>query len=182
LEKNLKRRKRKKRKKDKDAAHDNKRVNLQRKITKINLLIPQVVDGYSNIRKIPDDYKSTVKYRVTKNYNGCILRICSDHGLTRDEERRFTPKPCDFDYAGKNKPETDKETEQHSNDGYLPHQSSDSIDSDDTSTKTITTVIRAVNADDGAVINIGHTAEHVVKEASDYFNAIQNANVSFNLV
>jgi hypothetical protein len=65
------------------------------------------------------------------------LRRCSDHGLTRDKERQFPPKICDFDYAEKNNPETDKETEQYSTDGYSSYQSSDSIDSDDTSTKTI---------------------------------------------
>ena len=139
------------------------------------------MDDYCNIRKIPDDYRSTVKYRVTKNYNGRILRRCSDHGLTQDKERQFTPKPCDIDYAEKN-PETDKESEQHSTDGYLSYQSSDSINSDDTSTKTIRSDNGAVNADDGAVVNTGHAIEHVTKEASDNFNASKNANVSFHLV
>jgi hypothetical protein len=73
------------------------------------------VDGYGNsYRKIPDNYRSKVKDRVTRNYNGHILRRCIDHGLTRDEQRQFTPKPCDFNYAEKNNPETDEETEQHS--------------------------------------------------------------------
>jgi hypothetical protein len=170
-----------KEKEDKDAADYKKRLDLCRKITKINLLIPQVMDGYCNIRKIPNNYRSTVKYRVTKNYNGCILRRCSDHGLTRDTERRFTPKPCDFNYAEKN-PETDKKTEQHSTDGYLSYQSSDSIDSEDTSTTTISADNGANNADDGAIVSTGYAAEKVVKEASDNFNAIQNTNVNFNLV
>jgi hypothetical protein len=43
----------------------------------------------------------------------------------------------------KNNPETEEETEQHSTNGYLSYQSSDSIDSDDSSTKTI-------SADNGA--------------------------------
>jgi hypothetical protein len=67
-------------------------------------------------------------------------------------------------------------------DGYLAYRSSDSIDSDDTSTKTISADNRAINADDGAIINPGHAAEHVAKEASDNVNVIQNANISFNLV
>jgi hypothetical protein len=70
---------------------------LQCKTTKINQLIPQVVDGYCNIRKIPDNYRSKVKDRVTRYYNWRILRRCSDHGLTRDEKQLFTPKPCDLD-------------------------------------------------------------------------------------
>jgi hypothetical protein len=65
---------------DKDEADYNERLKLQHKITKINLLIPQVVDGYCNIRKIPYNYMSTVEYRVTRNYNGRILRRCSDGG------------------------------------------------------------------------------------------------------
>ncbi len=40
----------------------------------------------------------------------------------------------------------------------------------------------AANADNGAIISTGHTAEHVMKEESDNFNAIQNTNISFNLV
>jgi hypothetical protein len=64
----------------------------------------------------------------------------------------------------------------------LSFQSSDSIDSDDTSTKTISAENGANNADNEAVVNTGHIAEHVKKEASDNFNAIQNAYVSFNLV
>jgi hypothetical protein len=64
----------------------------------------------------------------------------------------------------------------------LSFQSSDSIDSDDTSTKTISTENGANNADNEAVINTGHTAEHNVKAASNNVNAIQNAPVSFNLV
>jgi hypothetical protein len=39
-----------------------------------------------------------------------------------------------------------------------------------------------VDADNGAVVNTGHAAEHIAKEASDNFNAIQIANVSFNMV
>jgi hypothetical protein len=145
-------------------------------------LIPQVMDGYCNIRKIPDNYWSMVEHRVTKNYSGCILRRCSDNGLTQDKERRFTPKPCDFEYADKNHPESGKETEQHSTNGFLSHQSSDSIYSDDTSTKTISADNTVIDTEDGAIINTGHAAEHVTKEASDNFNAIQKANVSFNLV
>jgi hypothetical protein len=56
------------------------------------------------------------------------------------------------------------------------------IDSDDTSTKTISAENGANNADNGAVINTGHAAEHVMKEASENFYAIQNANISLNLV
>jgi hypothetical protein len=140
------------------------------------------MDGYCNFRKIPDDYRSKVECRITRNYNGRILRRCIDHGFTQDEERGFTSNPCDFDYAEKNNPETEEETEQHKTDGYLSYQSSDSINSDDTSTKTISADNGAVDADDGAAVNTGHTAEHIAKEASDNFNAIQNAKVSFNLV
>jgi hypothetical protein len=57
----------------------------------------------------------------------------------------------------------------------------DNIDSDDTSTKTINADVVANDADDGAAVNIGHATEHVMKEASDNVNAIQKANVSFNL-
>ncbi len=56
------------------------------------------------------------------------------------------------------------------------------IDLDDTSTKTISAENGAKDADIVAVINTGHAAEHVGKEASENFNAIQNANISFNLV
>ncbi len=80
---------------------------------------------------------------------------------------------------GKNIPESNKETEQHSTDDYLSFQSSDSINSDDTSTKTISAKTRADNADNEAVINTGHTAEHDVKAVSDNVDAIQNAHVSF---
>jgi hypothetical protein len=74
-------------KKDKDAVDYNKRLELQCKITKINQLIPKVVDGCCNsYRKIPDDYRSKVEDRVMRNYNGHIKRRCIDHGLTRDEE------------------------------------------------------------------------------------------------
>ena len=82
----------------------------------------------------------------------------------------------------KNNPETEEETEQHNTNDYLSYQSSDRNNSDDTSTKTISADNRAVDADNGAIINTGHTAEHVAKEASDNFNAIQNAKVSFNLM
>ncbi len=67
-------------------------------------------------------------------------------------------------------------------DGYLPFQSSDSINSDDTSTKSISAENRANNADIEAVVNTGHTAVQDVNAASDNINAIQNAHVSFNLV
>jgi hypothetical protein len=90
-----------KEKEDKAAADYKERLDLQSKITKSNILIPQVVDHFCNFRKIPDDYRSTVKYRVRRNCNGRILRRCRDHGLTQDEERQFTPKPCDFDYTEK---------------------------------------------------------------------------------
>jgi hypothetical protein len=90
-----------KEKEDKDASDYKERLELRRKITKTNQLIPQVVDGYCNIKKNPANYRSKVKDRVTRNYNGHILCRCIDHGLTRDEEKRFTPKPCDFDYAEK---------------------------------------------------------------------------------
>jgi hypothetical protein len=82
----------------------------------------------------------------------------------------------------KNIHKSDEETEQHSTNSYLSFQSSHSIDSDDTSTKTISIDNRANNADNEAVINTSHHTYHVMKEASDYFNAIQNADVSFNLV
>ncbi len=59
-----------KEKEDKDASDYKERLELQRKITKINQLIPQGVDGYCNIRKIPDNYRSKVKDKVTRNYNG----------------------------------------------------------------------------------------------------------------
>jgi hypothetical protein len=77
--------------------------------------------------------------------------------------------------------ETEEETEQHSMDSYLSYQSSDSIDSDD-STNTIIADNGAVNADNRAIVNTGHTVEHVLKVAADNINTIQNANVSFNLV
>jgi hypothetical protein len=64
----------------------------------------------------------------------------------------------------------------------LSFQSSDSIKSDDTLTKIISAENGANNADNEAVVNTGHTAEHDVKSASDNVNAIQNAHVSFNLV
>jgi hypothetical protein len=114
-----KKKKRTKEKEDKDASDYKERINLGHKITKINLLNPQVVDGYCNFRKIPDDYRGAVEHRVTRNYNGHILHRCIDHGLTRDKERRFTPKPCVFDYTENINPETEEETEQHSTDGYL---------------------------------------------------------------
>ncbi len=38
-------------KEDKDAAEYKERLELQHKITKINLLIPQVMDGYCKIKK-----------------------------------------------------------------------------------------------------------------------------------
>jgi hypothetical protein len=125
---------------------------------------------------------SKVEDKVTRNYNRHILRRCIDHGLTQDKEKRFTPKPCDLDYAKKNIPESNKETEQHSTNDYLSFQSSDSINSDDTPTKTISTENGANEADNEAILNTGHTAEHNVKAASDNANAIQNAHVRFNLV
>jgi hypothetical protein len=140
------------------------------------------MDGYCKQQKVPDNYGSKVKDRLTRNYNVCIECRCIDHGLTQDEERRFTPKPSDFNYAEKNHPEADEETEQHSTDDYLSFQSNNSINSDDTSSKTINADNEAVNADKGAIINTGHGDEHVTKEASDNVNAIQHANVSFNLV
>ncbi len=90
-----------KEKEDKEALDYKERLELQRKITKINQLIPQVVNDCCNIRKIPDNYRSKVKDRVTRNYNGHILRRCSDHGLKQDKEKRFTPKSCDLDYTKK---------------------------------------------------------------------------------
>jgi hypothetical protein len=50
--------------------------------------------------------------------------------------------------------------------------------------KTLTLTANKVDgaADNEAVLNTGHAAEHIVKEASDNLNAIQNANVSFNLL
>ncbi len=156
--------------------------NCDVKLPKFYQVIPKVMDGYCKRQKVPDDYRSKVQDRVTRNYNACIERKCIDHGLTRDKERRFTPKPNDLDYADKYHPETDEETEQHSTDDYLSFQSSDSINSDDTSTKTINADNGAVNADNGAILNTGHGTEHIAKEASDNVNAIQNANISFNLV
>jgi hypothetical protein len=63
-----------KEKEDKDASDYKEILELQRKITKINQLIPQVVDGYCNLRKIPYDYRSMVKDKVMRNYNGRILQ------------------------------------------------------------------------------------------------------------
>jgi hypothetical protein len=100
-----------KEKEDKDALDYKERLELQNKITKINQLIPQVVDGYCNIRKIPDNYTSKVEDKIMRNYNRRILRRCIDHGLIRDEEKRFTPKPSDLDYVEKNIQESNKETE-----------------------------------------------------------------------
>jgi hypothetical protein len=72
-----------KEKEDKEASDQKERLELQHKITKINQLIPQVVDGYCNsYRKIPDKYRSKVEDRVTRNFNGRILRRCIDYGLT----------------------------------------------------------------------------------------------------
>jgi hypothetical protein len=176
-----KKNKRIKEKEDKDASDYKERLELQHKITKINQPILQVVDGYCNFREISDIYRSNVQDKVTRNYNRGILHRCIEHGLTQDEEKGFTPKPCDLDYAEKN-PESNEETEQHSTNDYLSFQSSDSINSDDTSTKTISADNRANNADNGAVINTGHAAEHLMKEASDNFNTIQNANISFNMM
>jgi hypothetical protein len=99
-----------------------------------------------------------------KNYNGHNLRSCGDYGLTGDKERRFTPKPSDFNYTEKNNTVTDEEIEQHSIYGYLSYQSSDSINSDDTSTKTISADNGTDDADNEAIVNTGHTAEHVMKE------------------
>ncbi len=57
-----------------------------------------------------------------------------------------------------------------------------SINTDDTSTKTISADNRADNADNEAIVKTGHTAEIILKEASDNLNAIQNVNISCNLV
>jgi hypothetical protein len=54
---------------DKDALDYKKRLELRHEITKINQLIPQVVDGYCNIRKIPEKYRRKVKVKVMNNYN-----------------------------------------------------------------------------------------------------------------
>jgi hypothetical protein len=57
-----------KEKEDKEASDYKERLELQCKITKIDQLIPQVMDGYCNSDiKIPDDYRSKVKDRVTRN-------------------------------------------------------------------------------------------------------------------
>jgi hypothetical protein len=56
-------------------------------------LIPKVVDGYCKKKKVPDDYRSKVEDRVTRNYHMHIDHRFIDHGLTQDKERRFTPKP-----------------------------------------------------------------------------------------
>ncbi len=69
-------------KEDKNASDYKERLELQRKITKINQLIPQVVDGNCNTRKIPDNYRSKVEDKFMRNYNRHILRRCIDHGLT----------------------------------------------------------------------------------------------------
>jgi hypothetical protein len=87
-----------------------------------------------------------------------------------------------LDHAEKNIQESYKETQQHSTDDYLSFQSSDSINSDDTSTKTISAENRADNADNEAILDTGYTAEHNIKAVSDNVNAIQNAHISFNLV
>jgi hypothetical protein len=75
-----------KEKEDKEASDYKERLELHYKNTKINQLIPQVMDGYS-IRKIPDVYRSKVEDRVMRNYYRCILHRCIDHGLTRDKEK-----------------------------------------------------------------------------------------------
>jgi hypothetical protein len=46
----------------------------------------------------------------------------------------------------------------------LSFQSNDSIDSDDTSTKTISAENRANDSDNEAVFNTGNAAEHIVKK------------------
>jgi hypothetical protein len=71
-----------KEKKENDAAVYNKRLELQCKITKINQLIPKVMDGYCKKQKVSDNSKSKVKDRVTRNYNTRIEHRCIDHGLT----------------------------------------------------------------------------------------------------
>ncbi len=60
------------------------------------------------------------------------------------------------------KPETDEETEQHSTNCYLSYESSDSIDSNDTSTKTISADNEAVTQMMG--LSTGHAAEHLAKK------------------
>jgi hypothetical protein len=64
-----------KEKEDKDALDYKERLGLQGKITKINQLIPQVMDGYCNIRKIPENYRSKVEDRVTRTAMGVF---CAD--------------------------------------------------------------------------------------------------------
>jgi hypothetical protein len=142
-----------KEKEDKDVSDYKKRLELQCKINKINQLISQVMDGYCNIRKIADNYRSKVEDKVRRNYNGRILRRCIGHGLTQDKEKRFMPEPCDLDYVEKSIPESDKETEQHSTDDYLSFQSSNSINSDDTLTNTIIAENEADDTDNEAVVN-----------------------------
>jgi hypothetical protein len=50
----MKKKKIMKEKEDKDAADYKEKLELQCKNTKINQMIPHVVDGYCNSRKIPD--------------------------------------------------------------------------------------------------------------------------------
>ncbi len=65
-----------KEKEDEEASDYKERLKLQRKIPKINQLIPHSVDGYCNsYRKIPDKYRSKVKDRVTKTTTGIF---CAD--------------------------------------------------------------------------------------------------------
>ncbi len=59
-----------KEKEDKVAADYKERLDLRHKITKINQLNPQVVDGYCNIRKIPDNYRRTVERKLKKTTTG----------------------------------------------------------------------------------------------------------------
>jgi hypothetical protein len=155
---------------------------LQRKITKVNQLIPQVVDGYCNFRKIPGDYRSKIEDRVTRNYNGRILHRCIDHGLTQDKERRFTPKPCVFDYAEK---KIQRLKKKQNNIVLMAIRHFDQVTvltQMILQLKIISADNGADNADNEAILNTGHAAEHVVKEASDNSMPSKNANVSFNLV
>jgi hypothetical protein len=95
------------------------RLNLQCKITKITLLIPMVVDGYCKNRKIPDNYRSKVEERVKRKFNKHIKRRCLEHNLSPEEERQFTPKLSNLDYAENNNPESDEELEEHDSDDYF---------------------------------------------------------------
>jgi hypothetical protein len=64
-----------KEKEDKDASDYKERLELQRKITKINQLIPQVVDGYCNSRKIPMTIGARLRSKSRETTTGIFLQM-----------------------------------------------------------------------------------------------------------